>query len=118
MCACIFGGLNFFIRRPDFEHRLILVRESIVLGEEDDLKTDGSQRDIHMTQMVYADGAVRGLHRPLPGFTHLGDQSHRNPCVRLVLLQRLQQGLCNTLQHFLRSCHSTHMGTELNYLFR
>jgi integrase len=37
----------------DFEHRLILVRESIVLGEEDDLKTDGSQRDIHMTQMVY-----------------------------------------------------------------
>jgi integrase len=37
----------------DFEHRLILVRESIVLGEEDELKTDGSQRDIQMTQMVY-----------------------------------------------------------------
>lgn len=37
----------------DFERRLILVRESIVLGEEDDLKTDGSQRDIQMTQMVH-----------------------------------------------------------------
>jgi integrase len=37
----------------DFERRLILVRESIVLGEEDDLKTDGSCRDIQMSQMVY-----------------------------------------------------------------
>ena len=37
----------------DFERRLILVRESIVLGEEDDLKTDSSQRDIQMTQIVY-----------------------------------------------------------------
>jgi integrase len=36
----------------DFERRLILVRESIVLGEEDELKTDGSQRDIYMSQMV------------------------------------------------------------------
>ncbi len=37
----------------DFQRRLILVRESIVLGEEDDLKTDSSQRDIQMTQLVY-----------------------------------------------------------------
>jgi integrase len=37
----------------DFERRLILVRESIVLGEEDDLKTDGSVRDIQMTQLVW-----------------------------------------------------------------
>lgn len=37
----------------DFERRLILVRESIVLGEEDELKTDGSQRDIYMSQMVF-----------------------------------------------------------------
>jgi integrase len=37
----------------DFERRLILVRESIVLGEEDELKTEGSQRDIQMTQLVY-----------------------------------------------------------------
>lgn len=36
----------------DFERRLILVREAIVLGEEDELKTDGSQRDICMSQMV------------------------------------------------------------------
>ena len=37
----------------DFEKRLILVRESIVLNEEDELKTDGSMRDIQMNQMVY-----------------------------------------------------------------
>lgn len=37
----------------DFERKLILVRESIVLSEEDDLKTDGSLRDIQMNQMVY-----------------------------------------------------------------
>jgi len=36
----------------DFDHRLILVRESIVLGEEDELKTDGSTRDIQMSQIV------------------------------------------------------------------
>ncbi len=36
----------------DFERRLILVRESIVLGEEDELKTDGSSRDIQMSQVV------------------------------------------------------------------
>ncbi len=37
----------------DFERRLILVRESLVLNEDDDLKTDGSVRDIHMSQVVY-----------------------------------------------------------------
>ena len=37
----------------DFERRLILVRESIVLNEEDELKTDGSVRDIQMSQLVY-----------------------------------------------------------------
>ena len=37
----------------DFERRLILVRESIVLKEEDELKTDGSVRDIQMSQVVF-----------------------------------------------------------------
>jgi len=36
----------------DFERRLIMVRESIVLNEEDELKTDGSMRDIQMNEMV------------------------------------------------------------------
>ena len=36
----------------DFDRAQILVRESFVLGEEDDLKTDGSQRDIHMSKVV------------------------------------------------------------------
>jgi len=37
----------------DFDRRLILVRETIVAGEEEYTKTDGSQRDIQMSQVVY-----------------------------------------------------------------
>jgi integrase len=37
----------------DFERRLILVREAIVLREEDELKTDGSVRDIQMNDLVF-----------------------------------------------------------------
>jgi integrase len=37
----------------DFERRLILVRETFVLGEDEYTKTDSSQRDIQMTQVVY-----------------------------------------------------------------
>ena len=36
----------------DIENRLILVRETHVLGEDDYTKTDGSQRDIQMSQPV------------------------------------------------------------------
>lgn len=37
----------------DFERRQILVRETIVAGEEDTTKTEGSQREIQMSAMVY-----------------------------------------------------------------
>ena len=37
----------------DFDRRLILIRETIVAGEEEYTKTDGSQRDIQMSQLVY-----------------------------------------------------------------
>lgn len=37
----------------DFDSRLILVREAFVLGEDEYTKTDGSQRDIQMTNVVY-----------------------------------------------------------------
>lgn len=37
----------------DLQRRLILVRETIVDGEEDTTKTDGSQRDIQMNEAVY-----------------------------------------------------------------
>ena len=37
----------------DFERRLILVRETIVKGEVEYTKNDGSQRDIRMSQVVY-----------------------------------------------------------------
>ncbi len=37
----------------DFERRLILVRETVVAGREEYTKTDGSQRDIQMSQIVF-----------------------------------------------------------------
>ena len=37
----------------DFEHRLILVRETVVNGEVEYTKNDGSQRDIQMSLAVY-----------------------------------------------------------------
>jgi integrase len=37
----------------DFDKRLILVRETFVLGEDEYTKTDGSQRDIQMSQPVF-----------------------------------------------------------------
>jgi integrase len=37
----------------DFDRQLILVREAIVLGEDEYTKTDGSQRDIQMSTLVY-----------------------------------------------------------------
>jgi integrase len=37
----------------DFENRLVLIRETYVLGEDEYTKTDSSQRDIHMTPVVY-----------------------------------------------------------------
>ncbi len=40
-------------RFVDFERRLIMIRETIVAGAEEYTKNDGSQRDIHMSQLVY-----------------------------------------------------------------
>jgi integrase len=37
----------------DFENRLILIRETFVLGEDEYTKTDSSQRDVQMSQPVY-----------------------------------------------------------------
>ena len=37
----------------DFDRRLILIRETIVLKEEEYTKNDGSQRDIQMSQIVH-----------------------------------------------------------------
>jgi len=37
----------------DFENRLILIRETFVLGEDEYTKTDSSQRDIQMSQPVF-----------------------------------------------------------------
>lgn len=37
----------------DFERRLLMVRETIVDGEEGDPKNDSSQRDIQMSQLVF-----------------------------------------------------------------
>lgn len=40
-------------RYVDFERRLILIRETFVLGEDDETKTDSSLRDLQMSQPVY-----------------------------------------------------------------
>lgn len=40
-------------RYVDFEHRMILVRETVVAGEDEYTKNDGSQREIAMSQVVY-----------------------------------------------------------------
>jgi len=40
-------------RYVDFDKRLILIRETFVLGEDEYTKTDSSQRDIQMTQVVF-----------------------------------------------------------------
>ncbi|MDD4979496.1 MAG: site-specific integrase, partial [Gallionella sp.] len=37
----------------DFEHRMILIRETVVAGDEEYTKNDGSQREIKMSQVVY-----------------------------------------------------------------
>ena len=37
----------------DFESRLILIRQTIVAGQEDYTKTNGSQREIQMSQVVF-----------------------------------------------------------------
>ena len=37
----------------EFENRLILIRETFVLGEDDETKTEGSMRDIQMSQPVF-----------------------------------------------------------------
>ena len=37
----------------DFENRLILIRETFVLGEDDETKTEGSVRDIQMSEPVF-----------------------------------------------------------------
>ncbi len=37
----------------DFEHRMILIRETVVAGDEEYTKNDGSQREIKMSQVVF-----------------------------------------------------------------
>ena len=45
----------------DFANRLILIRETFVLGEDEYTKTDSSQRDIQMSQVVF--DALQRQHR-------------------------------------------------------
>ena len=53
----------------DFERRQIMVRETIVRGEEEETKNNYSQRDIHMNEMVYqALLAHRSITQPISEF--------------------------------------------------
>jgi integrase len=51
----------------DFERRLILVRQTVVQGREEYTKTDGSQRDIQMSQIVY--DALKEQEKATRGFS-------------------------------------------------
>jgi integrase len=53
----------------DFERRLILVRETIVGGEEEYTKTDASQRDIQMSQLVF--DALQEQHKATGKMTYV-----------------------------------------------
>lgn len=53
----------------DFVRRLILVREAIVAGEEDETKTESSIRDIQMSQVVF--DALRGQHKATGTMTYV-----------------------------------------------
>lgn len=55
-------------RYVDFERRQLLVRETIVRGQVEYTKTDGSQREITMSQPVFE--ALREQHR------HTGDETY------------------------------------------
>lgn len=61
------NGLQW--RYVDFERRQILVRETLVRGEKEYTKTDGSQREVSMSQPVYdALQAQRAVTGDLAGF--------------------------------------------------
>jgi integrase len=67
----------------DFERRIILVRETIVNGEEDETKTDSSQRDITISQPVYEalraqETASRGISAFVFGNRDGGPLDHAN----------------------------------------
>ena len=51
MCTGEVHGLKW--KHVDFEHRQILVRESFVAGQQTTTKTDGSTREIQMSQPVF-----------------------------------------------------------------
>lgn len=85
----------------DFERRLILVRESIVLKEEDELKTDGSIRDIQMTQIVFdALKAQRQASDELA--TYVFSNRERKPIDNKNLISRVWNPLLRHLELALR----------------
>lgn len=80
----------------DFERRLILVRETVVQGEDEYTKTDYSQRDIQMSQAVFdalrAQKAMAGDHSKYVFATRAGtplDFKNVNNRVWLPLLRHL-----------------------------
>lgn len=67
----------------DFDRRLILIRETVVAGEEEYTKTDGSQRDIQMSQLVFdALKAQEAATKPMSEFVFCNREgnplAHRN----------------------------------------
>lgn len=85
----------------DFERRLILIRETLVLGERDYTKTDGSQREIQMSNLVYA--AMRRQEeatRTLSEYVFCNRQG--NPVDNKNFVERVWRPLLNNLSLSLR----------------
>ncbi len=85
----------------DFERRLILIRETLVLGQNDYTKTDGSQREIQMSNLVYA--AMRRQEeatRTLSEYVFCNRQG--NPVDNKNFVERVWRPLLNNLSLSLR----------------
>jgi integrase len=82
-------------KNVDFERRMIFVRESLVLGEEDDLKTEGSQRDIGMSQIVFE--ALSELAKPKSASEYVFTNSIGGPIDNKNFVNRVWNPLLDRL---------------------
>ncbi len=90
---------------PDFERRLILVRETIVGGEEEYTKNDFSQRDIPMSQVVYE--ALRAQHKATGKMDYVSCNRAGEPVDTTNFTKRVWYPLLRHLGLALRRPHQT-----------
>ena len=79
----------------DFERRLILVRETFVLGEDEYTKTDASQRDIQMNQAVF--DALKEQHKSTGGMKYVFSNRKGEPLDNKNFISRVWNPLLRFL---------------------